>query len=58
MIPISNVIAEYSESTFVPQEPYGNEKNKKENMKIIEKSLEALGFNEHEIKEIITKSYI
>jgi len=58
MVPISNAIAEYSESTFVPQEPYENEKMKSGNEKIIKDSLETLGFNEAEIKKIINRTNI
>lgn len=58
MVPISNAIAEYSESTFVPQEPYENEKLKSGNEKTIKESLETLGFNEAEIKKIINQTNI
>ena len=58
MVPISNAIAEYSESTFVPEEPYENKKLKIENEKLLNDSLEDLGFNEAEIKKIINQTKI
>jgi hypothetical protein len=57
-IPISNSIAEYSESTFIPQEPYENEEQKKKDLKLLKEPLEKLGFNESEIEDILQKTII
>lgn len=58
MVPIANAIAEYSESTFVPQEPYENEKLKKDNVKLLKDACEILGFNDAEVNEIIKQTNI
>ena len=57
-IPISGSIAEYSESTFIPQEPYENEEQKKKDLKLLKEPLEKLGFNESEIEDILQKTII
>jgi predicted CoA-binding protein len=57
-IPISKSIAEYSESTFITQEPYESEQHKKIEFKLLTDALEKLGFNESEIKYILQNSII
>jgi hypothetical protein len=53
---IGDSIAVFSESIYVPEEPFNNEEVKKKETKLMSEALGALGYNDVEIKEILLKS--
>lgn len=53
---VSNSIAVFSESTYIPEEPFENEEIKKKEKKLLIEAWEKLGYNEVEIKDLLNKS--
>jgi hypothetical protein len=53
---VSNSIAVFSESTYIPQEPFENEEIKIKKRRLLIEAWEKLGYNEAEIKELLKKS--
>jgi hypothetical protein len=53
MFPITDIIYRYSESTFVPSDPYPDDSQRKKNLAILRNNMKLQGYNDKEINDFI-----